>query len=128
MGILDLFKKKQNFETNDSSNLGLNEDPFKSDPLMDTNSGLNLPQENNPDPFQNQQGDQFQQQDPFQKYKQPQEQQRYEQNNFNQNQTNTDVQKDMQIIMAKLDALRAEVQTLNHKIEKIEEKQQKRMW
>jgi hypothetical protein len=129
MGILDLFKKKQDYDVGDSGdsvNLGLNNDPFKSDPLMDINSGLNLPQDNNPDPFQNHGGNQYQQQDPFQKYKHPG--QNYEQNNYNQTQTNTDTQKDMQIIIAKLDALRAEIQTLNHKIEKIEEKQQKRMW
>jgi len=48
--------------------------------------------------------------------------------NNNYNQQPNETQKDLQIIIAKLDALRAEVQTINHKIEKIEEKQQKRMW
>jgi hypothetical protein len=97
MGILDLFKKKsKNTFEEDTNNLGLDDDPFKSDPLMDPNSGLNLPQENQ---------------------------------NMQQNtQQSTSDNKDLQIIIAKIDALRAEVQTLNHKIENLERKQQKKMW
>ena len=127
MGFLDMFKKKKpSSDLNESNmNLGLNEDPFKSDPLMDKNSGLNLPNEenNNPsnltDPMSN-----SKMKDPFKDYYN-QEQQPMQ----NQNIQNQSTDKDFQIVIAKIDALRAEVQTLNHKIENIEKNQQrKKMW
>ena len=119
MGILDLFKKKsKNTFEDDTNNLGLDDDPFKSDPLMDPNSGLNLPQENH-----NMQQNDILNQNPFKKY---QEQNSYEYQHNNQQPTIEN--KDLQIIIAKIDALRAEVQTLNHKIENLERKQQKKMW
>ncbi|MFP4567357.1 MAG: hypothetical protein ACLFN8_00280 [Candidatus Woesearchaeota archaeon] len=131
MGFLDMFKKKtpeSSFEDT-STKLGLDDDPFKSDPLMDSNSGLNLPQENNvtDDPFKDPFAKQNTVQNPFKKYSNQDTQ--YEQQNYNNQVQQTQGQeKDIQIIIAKLDALRAEVQTLSHKIDKIEQKQQKKMW
>ena len=123
MGILDLFKKKsKNTFEDDTNNLGLDDDPFKSDPLMDPNSGLNLPQENH-----NMQQNDILNQNPFKKY-QEQNSYEYQQHNQQHNQQPTLENKDLQIIIAKIDALRAEVQTLNHKIENLERKQQKKMW
>lgn len=125
MGFLDIFKKKKPSSdmTELNTNLGLNEDPFKSDPLMDQNSGLNLPQENN-DPTNLTSMTNSKMKDPFKDYygqEQPPMQ--------NQNIQNQNTDKDFQIVIAKLDALRAEVQTLNHKIENIEKNQQrKKMW
>ena len=131
MGLLDMFKKKEpepNFDY-ESTKLGLNEDPFKSDPLMDPNSGLNLPQENNDtnDPFKDPLAKQSDIQNPFKKYSDQNSQ--YTEQNYNSQMQQTQGQdKDMQIIIAKLDALRAEVQSLNHKVENLERKQQKKMW
>lgn len=123
MGFLDTFRKKKNTTKREDE---LTEDPFKADPLMDTESGLNLPreeQQENPfsnNPYLNQEQ---RTQSPFQKYQEQNTQQ-----NPLENQQGQNDQKDLQIIIAKLDALRAEVQALNHKIENMGEKQKKRMW
>ncbi len=128
MGFLDIFKKKTPLSDSNTPNmnLGLNEDPFKSDPMMDTNSGLNLPKDNNdPMAFNDVFAKSNMQQDPLQKYQQQEQPMMHNPNTQNQN-----TEKDFQIVIAKLDALRAEVQTLNHKIENIEKNQaqRKKMW
>lgn len=131
MGFLSIFKKKK--ETNFDKDSGLGEEEFggnsfESDPLMDPNSGLNLPREEKPEEsFSNPYLTSQNQQAPsaFQRY---QEHNASAQQNISQNQNTQNDQKDMQIIIAKLDALRAEVQSLNHKIENLENKQKKKMW
>ncbi|MCC7574292.1 hypothetical protein KO361_01770 [Candidatus Woesearchaeota archaeon] len=127
MGILDVFKKKPNLETEkiNTENKDLGMDPFKTDQLTNLDSGLNLPK-NDYDPI-NSTMQMNTASNQFTDYKNKPYQKMQETNN-NYNQQPNETQKDLQIIIAKLDALRAEVQTINHKIEKIEEKQQKRMW
>ena len=125
MGILGLFNKKKEAQ-NEMNQKEFEEDLFKSDPLMDPDSGLNLPKDmsgKEDDGFFDNKP-QTQNRDLYQKYSDD-----FNQNNMSaqKNQQETD-SKDMQIIIAKLDALRAEVQTLNHKIENLERKQQKKMW
>lgn len=39
-----------------------------------------------------------------------------------------DMSKDMQIIIAKLDAIKSEVSSINHRLEALEKKEHKRMW
>lgn len=133
MGVLDFFKRKKEPESTDYSdnNLGLKEDPFGADPFMDPDSGLNLPKDNNlSDPSTTQSPFAQQESNPFKKY---QEQSNFQEplqgTNTSQVQNGHDAnQKDLQIIIAKLDALRAEVQNLNHKVEGLERKQQRKMW
>lgn len=132
MGLGNLFKKKNKEEPipemTQEQNMGLDEDPFKSDPFMDPNSGLNLPQENpqnmqqNQNPFKKYSQQNFEQENPHPGFDQNAPQQNNEQN------THKDFAKDLEIIIAKLDAIKAEVHTMNHRIENIERRQQKKMW
>lgn len=134
MGFLDFLKKKKEPDLMSHDDTGLESDSFKSDPYMDPDSGLNLPKDNdlgagNNNPY-------LQSQDtlnrnPFQKYQQQNsfEQERSTQHYNNQNNSmQSGDQKDLQIIIAKLDALRAEVQAINHRLDGLERKQNKRMW
>jgi len=155
MGFLDIFKKKDlSFDT---ANNDLKDDPFKSDPFLDTNSGLNLPKEdlfsdtthnknNNTNSFNmnNAGNNQFQknpyaqeQKNPFQRYQETHQQTQPQTQQFQQypshqyqpqtNNSGNELQKDIQIIIAKLDALRAEIQSISHRIENLE-RNQKKMW
>ncbi len=133
MGILDFFKRKKEPESTGYSdnNLGLKEDPFGADPFMDTDSGLNLPKDNSSsDPSTTQSPFAQQESNPFKKYQEQSNFQEPSQNmNASQAHSGQEVNnKDLQIIIAKLDALRAEVQNLNHKVEGLERKQQRKMW
>ena len=127
MGILDTFRKKKREKQRLSETpTDTNEDPFKSDPFMDPDSGLNLPKDE-----ENQEQNPYMQEtmnsDPFQKYKQTETFQQEQQNNQNTN-NQGDTSKDIQLILAKLDAIKAEVQSINHRVENIEKRQQKKMW
>ena len=130
MGILDFFKRKKDPGFSDSSDaLGVNDDPFKADPFMDPDSGLNLPKDDpgsSENPFI-----QSSDENPFKKYNRQNEFQDFSNQGGQQQgtQNNSEINsKDLQIINAKLDALRAEIQNLNHKIENMERKHQKKMW
>ncbi len=103
-------------------------DPVKS--FDDLDSGVNLPgtesQENNFDSFGNPRTNRFS------SYEQDiQQHNPYTQQHTYQQQASGDVSKDLQIIIAKLDALRAEVANLSHRLEAVERghgQQQKKFW
>lgn len=91
----------------------------------DLDSGLNLPgtenQENNFDSFGNQRPNRF---SAYDQEVQPQ-------NAYGQQHASGDTSKDLQIIIAKLDALRSEVANISHRIEALERQQgqqQKKFW
>lgn len=132
MGFLDFFKKKKESDFISRDDTGIESDSFKSDPFMDSDSGLNLPKDDvgaSSNPYL--QSQDSMNKNPFQKYRQ-QDSFEYEQNNnqYNNqhNSSQTSDQKDLQIIIAKLDALRAEVQAINHRLDGLERKNNKRMW
>ncbi len=94
----------------------------------DLDSGLNMPgMENQGDSF-----DSFGNQRP-QKFSNPFEQEVPQQQSYPQSghQASGDMSKDLQIIIAKLDALRSEVANISHRLEALERKQgqqQKKFW
>ena len=96
----------------------------------DMDSGLNLPgmenQESNFDSFGNQKINRYSPYD-----QEPQQHNPYAQQPYQQ-QASGDTSKDLQIIIAKLDALRSEVANISHRLEALEKnhggQQQKKFW
>ncbi|MFA6072831.1 MAG: hypothetical protein WC758_01855 [Candidatus Woesearchaeota archaeon] len=113
------------FNNQDPMNSNFNSQPIGTDPMLDSNSGLRLAELNNTPQNQDfgfsaqpSQGgiDSFGNPKPQMKsdnyeYKTPQYQ-------------TTDNSKDLQIIIAKLDAIRSEITNINHRLDNIERHQQ----
>ncbi len=117
MGLFGFGKKKEVLDTNipgygNDSNLGLDLSEHK-DPLMDLNSGLKL------DELQNKDVDSFGNPRPSR-----QSLPSFENVSTQPQPSNsTDISKDLQIIMAKLDAIRAELNSLHHEVESLKRQQ-----
>lgn len=120
MGLFGFGKKKEvqnqesGFDTQ-SNNLGLDLSEHK-DPMMDVNSGLKLGELQ----------DEPQQFDSFGNPKSNRQSSALPQFDSSQNlssQGSSDISKDLQIIMAKLDAVRSELNSLHHEIESLKRQQ-----
>jgi len=125
MGFLGFGKKKESNDMsipglesrgNFQSNLGLDISEHK-DPLMDINSGLKL----------NELQDESPQFDSFGNPK-PSRQSlpmfdNVQSNSNNSTSQSSDISKDLQIVLAKLDAIRSELNSLHHEIESLKRQQ-----
>lgn len=132
MGLLDVFKKKKESEGYGQEDFGLNND---------INSGLNIPKDDlfkdesgslnnsmNDNSFGDSSMGSFNKNNPF-------ESKGVVSGGFNQSGQQQpsqggsgDFGKDLQIIIAKLDALRAEVQSINHRLDNLERAPPKKLW
>ncbi len=128
MGLLGFGKKKKDAELPSdfgaqgmqdySQGLGQAKNSMYGDPMMDSNSGLKLADLNNQDVGFNQQGG-------FDSFGNPRIAPKVESFDYNRQQqfAPQDNSKDIQLILAKLDAIRSEITNINHRLDNIERHQ-----
>ena len=122
MGLFGMFKKKEEAGTDDLfkgtpavMQQGARQGMPAADPLADINSGLSLGSLNTPQNIQ------------FDSFGNPKRERNYE-SEFSPSahvpSQSGDISKDIQIIIAKLDAIKAEVSNIDHRLEMLERQQQ----